>query len=59
MPPRTPADYPGRPGPSVVPNDTDQMDLEEKADRHRLLEQRREQLPRAPWYRRIFRRSGD
>jgi hypothetical protein len=37
--PRTPADYRGRVGPKVVPNDTDQLDLDEKADRHRVLEE--------------------
>jgi hypothetical protein len=56
--PRTPADYPGRAGPTVVPNDTDQLDLDEKADRHRLLEEGRGDEPRVPWYRRLFRRSS-
>jgi hypothetical protein len=42
-----------------VPNDTDQLNLEEKADRHRLLEQTRDRQPTTPWYRRILRRSHD
>lgn len=56
MAPRTPADIPGRPGPKVVPNDSDQLDLAYKADMHRKLEEAHGGEVRAPWYRRLLRR---
>jgi hypothetical protein len=43
----------------VVPNDSDQLDLGSKAERHRKLEEAHGRLERRPWYRRLFRRSSD
>jgi hypothetical protein len=53
---RTPADSPGRQGRDVVPTKREHMDLEEKAARHRALE---DAHPHGlPWYKRLLRRSA-
>ena len=54
---RTPADYPGRPGSKIVPNETDFMDLDDKVARRNAVRAARKTAGRLPWYRRLFRRS--
>jgi hypothetical protein len=54
---RTPADYPGRPGSKIVPNETDFMDLDDKVARRTAVRAARKAGGRRPWYRRLFRRS--
>jgi hypothetical protein len=53
---RTPADYPGRPGSKIVPNETDFMDLDEKVARRKALDEARGRDRKEPWYRRLFHR---
>jgi hypothetical protein len=55
---RTPADYPGRPGPTIVPNQTDFMDLDRKVARRRARRDAEAHARTLPWYRRILRWSG-
>ena len=52
---RTPADFPGRPGSKVVPNESDFMDLDEKVAHRKAVDAAREQPGKTPWYRRLFR----
>lgn len=56
---RTPADYPGRPGSKIVPNETDFMDLDEKVARRKALAEARGRRAKQLWYRRPFRRRTD
>jgi hypothetical protein len=53
---RTPADFPGRPGKDVVPTKREHMDLDEKAARHRALDEAHPQ--ELPWYKRWFRKDS-
>jgi hypothetical protein len=52
---RTPADYPGRPGSKIVPNETDFMDLDQKVAQRRAKEEAEAHAGTLPWYRRLFR----
>ena len=56
---RTPADYPGRPGSKIVPNETDFMDLDEKVARRKAFAEARGRRAEERWYRRLFRRRTD
>jgi len=52
---RTPADYPGRPGSKIVPNESDFMELDEKVAHRKAVDAARDQAGKTPWYRRLFR----